>query len=212
MGMVGISHLFCIAEERGLQEPKYRIIGDITKPRVSSAATMAGAYYPRDFETRACEIDTRKQRRRKKLGNPRTRLKNDRLTQGFSECAMRDFSDLAAQGPVVSDAQLFARQPERQKTGADQPLYYKGNGFTTVRPGFGGVRRSRILRLRRPRCRFRVLGARATLRAAHAPPSDGDGRPPSHITAHPGAEIRLSRVIVTAQTSDVGIRRLQPTL
>lgn len=42
---------FCISENHGLRQPKYRVIDDLSRPLVNSTADTADAYCPQDSDT-----------------------------------------------------------------------------------------------------------------------------------------------------------------
>ena len=42
---------FCIAEQHGNQEPKYRVIGDPSKSKINATVGASDAYFPQDLDT-----------------------------------------------------------------------------------------------------------------------------------------------------------------
>ena len=49
---------FCIAEQHGLQEPKYRVIDGLSRPHANSTAETADAYFPQDLDTLVAHVRT----------------------------------------------------------------------------------------------------------------------------------------------------------
>ena len=47
---------FCISEQHGLQEPKYRVIGDLTRSHVNSTTDTSDAYCPQDMDALVAHV------------------------------------------------------------------------------------------------------------------------------------------------------------
>ena len=46
-----LSPMFCIAEHHGIQEPKFRLIDDITKSNVNKTVQMSETYFPQGLDS-----------------------------------------------------------------------------------------------------------------------------------------------------------------
>ena len=49
---------FCVAEQHGLQEPKYRVVDDLSRSYVDATADTTDTYCPQDLDTLVAQVRT----------------------------------------------------------------------------------------------------------------------------------------------------------